>query len=84
MKKLFGIIAVAAIVAAAGWNFSQNNDKGDFASLTLANIESIAACEASSISSENRGYCVKEYQGTRDVCANDGPYGAPRCNGTIN
>lgn len=42
MKKLFGIIAVAAIVAAAGWNFSQKLNAPEFSDLALANIEALA------------------------------------------
>lgn len=84
MKKFLGIIVIAAVAAAAGWNFSQNNNKEDFANLALANIESIAACEISSSPNENKGYCVKEYNGSKDVCTSNGPYGAPKCNGTIN
>ena len=42
MKKLFGIIAIAAIVAAAGWNFSQNKNDIILSELSLANIEALA------------------------------------------
>ena len=84
MKKIFGIMAIVAVAVAAGWNFSQSQNEENIANLTLASIESVDACEASSSASENKGYCVKEYNGSKDICASNGPYNAPRCNGTIN
>ena len=47
MKKLFGVIAIAAIAAAAGWNFCQNQDKVELSDLALANIEALARNEGS-------------------------------------
>ena len=47
MKKLFGIMALAAIAAAAGWNFCQNQDKVELSDLALANIEALARNEGS-------------------------------------
>ena len=45
MKKLFGIIAIAAIAAAAGWNFSQSQDEVELSDLALANVEALARNE---------------------------------------
>ena len=45
MKKLFGVIAIAAIAAAAGWNFCQNQDEIELSDLTLANTEALAQGE---------------------------------------
>lgn len=45
MKKLFGIIALAAIAAAAGWNFSQNQNEVEMSDLALANVEALARGE---------------------------------------
>lgn len=47
MKKLFGVIAIAAIAAAAGWSFCQNQDKVELSDLALANIEALARNEGS-------------------------------------
>ncbi len=41
MKKLFGIMALAAIAAAAGWNFSQSQNKMELSDLALANINGL-------------------------------------------
>ena len=43
MKKLFGIMALAAIAAAAGWNFGQNQNEIELSDLTLANNGSISS-----------------------------------------
>ena len=45
MKKLFGIMALAAIAAAAGWNFSQSQNKMELSDLALANINALAEQE---------------------------------------
>ena len=45
MKKLYGIIAIAAIAAAAGWNFSQSQNKMELNDLALANVEALARNE---------------------------------------
>lgn len=44
MKKLLGIIAIAAI-AAAGWNFSQSQNEVELSDLALANTEALAQGE---------------------------------------
>ena len=44
MKKLLGIIAIAA-AAAAGWNFSQSQDEIELSDLALANVEALARYE---------------------------------------
>lgn len=45
MKKLFGIIAIAAIAVAAGWNFNQSQDEVELSDLALANVEALASGE---------------------------------------
>ena len=45
MTKLFGIMALAAIAAAAGWNFGQNQNEIELSDLTLANTEALAQGE---------------------------------------
>ena len=42
MRKLFGIIAMAAIAAVAGWNFSQSQNEVELSDLALANVEALA------------------------------------------
>ena len=38
MRKLFGIIAMAAIAAVAGWNFSQSQNEVELSDLSLIHI----------------------------------------------
>ena len=45
MRKLFGIIAMAAIAAVAGWNFSQSQNEVELSDLALANVEALARIE---------------------------------------
>lgn len=45
IKKLLGIITVVAIVAAAGWNFSQSQNEVEMSDLALANVEALARYE---------------------------------------
>lgn len=45
MKKLFGIMALVAIAATAGWNFSQSQDEVELSDLALANVEALARNE---------------------------------------
>lgn len=45
MKKLFGVIAIAAI-AAAGWSFIQSQNEMELSDLALANIEALASNES--------------------------------------
>lgn len=46
MRKLFGIIAVAAVAATAGWNFSQSLNEMELSDLALANVEALARYES--------------------------------------
>lgn len=45
MKKLFGIMALVAIAAVAGWNFSQSQNEVELSDLALANTEALAQGE---------------------------------------
>ena len=45
MKKLFGIIAIAAIAATVGWNFSQSQNEVELSDLALANVDALARWE---------------------------------------
>ena len=44
-KKIIGVIAFAAIAAAAGWNYTQNNQKVELSDLALENVEALARGE---------------------------------------
>lgn len=46
MKRLFSIIAIAAVVAAAGWNFNQSQNEVEMSDLALANVEALANGES--------------------------------------
>ena len=45
MRKLFSIIAIAAVAATAGWNFSQSQKEVELSDLALANVEALARYE---------------------------------------
>lgn len=47
MKKLFGIMALVAIAATAGWNFIQSQNQVELSELALANVEALANGESS-------------------------------------
>ena len=47
MTKLFGIIAIVSIAAAASWNFSMSQNKMELDELALANVEALARDEGS-------------------------------------
>ena len=60
MKKLFGIMALVAIAAAASWNFSQSQNEVELSDLALANVEALASYEFGD------GYC--HYSNNYDWC----------------
>lgn len=41
-KKIFGVVVMAAIAAAASWNFSNKQTDVAFSDLTLENIDALA------------------------------------------
>lgn len=45
MKNFFGIIAIVAIAAAAGWNYQQSQKEIELSDLALANVEALAQLE---------------------------------------
>ena len=45
MKKLFGTIAIVAIVAAESWNYNQSLNEVELSDLALANVEALAYSE---------------------------------------
>jgi hypothetical protein len=79
MKKYL-IILVLIIAGIAIYNV-RLNDAEISVNLSMVNIEAIAGCEASSDASKNKGYCVKKYNSTEDVCVGESESGAVRCCG---
>lgn len=66
IKKLLGIITVVAIVAAAGWNFSQSQNEVEMSDLALANVEALARGEGGNGSMNQEYICRKcgaEFEG---------------------
>lgn len=62
MKKLLGIIALVAIAAVVGWNFSQNQNGVELSDLALANVTALANGESGSgtiYCCGNYGVCMK-------------------------
>lgn len=73
MKKLFGIIAIAAVTAAAGWNFSQNQNEVELSDLVLANVEALARyeddyCPNGCLDESGDGcWCYRQYPYVREA-----------------
>ena len=61
MKKLFGIMALAAIAATAGWNYSQSQDEVELSDLALANVEALASAEYPDIDGFNTWFLYKTW-----------------------
>lgn len=60
MKKYLSIIAIAAVAAAAGWNFSQSQNEVELSNLALINIQALASGESGGLdcsSDYNGAYC---------------------------
>lgn len=57
MKKVFGIIVIAAVAAAAGWNFSQSQNEVELSNLALANAEALADIEIGPPCSYSHSVC---------------------------
>lgn len=62
MKKLFGIIAIAAIAAIASWNFIQSQNEVELSDLVLANIDALANDGEISSGWENKD-CYMDWEG---------------------
>lgn len=75
MKKLFGIMALAAIAAAANWNFSQNQNEVELSDLALANVQALAGGESGdgSLAWSNNIDCDGIGTGSYRVCQRNGP-----------
>lgn len=52
---MFKLLAVVAVVAAAGWNYMHSENKGYYSDLVLENIEALAEDESNS--SDCDTYC---------------------------
>lgn len=78
MKKLFGVIAIAAIAAAAGWNFCQSQNEMELSDLALANVEALARDESGGSGTDQACItCISPegYRGVRFYCK----YGTGGC-----
>lgn len=78
MKKLFGVIAIAAI-AAAGWNFSQSQNEVELSDLALANVEALADNESDSKGTLYSTEPDKNGHTTNCCCPGDKTCGASAC-----
>lgn len=59
MKKFLGIIAIAAVVTTAGWNFNQSKNEVKLSELALENIEALALGESGNGSMNQEYVCRK-------------------------
>ena len=62
-KKIFGVIAFAAIAVAAGWNYQQNKQNIKLSDLALENVEALASGE-----SDGKGTLYGNEAGNRFCC----------------
>ena len=79
-KKIIGGIAILAIAVVAAWNIQLNMNEYR---ISFDSIESLSACETSSNSTNNGGYCVSNYNGSGDSCVTQSATDAVRCSGNI-
>ena len=79
MKKLILLVAVVAVAAIT--YVKASSERNEFSLMSLTSVESIAGCEVSSNASENRGYCMKNYNSGGDSCVSSGSGGEVRCSG---
>jgi len=71
--KILGVIAFAAIAAAAGWNYQQNTNEVQLSDLALENVEALARDET--ICTNCQGF-VLETNGSCKICVR----GSGTCN----
>lgn len=57
-KKILGIVVMASVALAAGWNISQNDNVIHLSDLALDNVEALASGESSSTCYTN---CIFDY-----------------------
>ena len=81
MKKVIKITFVAAFAAIAGYSVYMNQAENTHYNWFSTDVEAIAGCEVSSNSSNNRGSCIREYNGSGDACVENSSSGAVRCSG---
>lgn len=83
MNKLFLTLIVASgimgTVAIVGY---ENQDAPEI-TVSLADVESITACEVSSNASANVGYCSPKLNTTGDACTTSGDPSSVRCSGNL-
>ncbi|MCD8044711.1 MAG: NVEALA domain-containing protein [Tannerellaceae bacterium] len=81
MKKFKLLTVLVVFILGGGLTMYQPVDEIDVSSLLLQDIEALAGCEVSSDSSQNQGYCVRNYGGSGDSCVSNGDGGSVRCSG---
>ena len=64
-KRIIGVIAFAAIAAAAGWNYQQNKHEVKLSDLALENVEALARDEI--ICTNCQGFVMKT-SGSCKIC----------------
>lgn len=76
---------VAFVAMVTGYNVYQSNViPQDVRSITLTEVEAIAACEVSSNSSTNNGVCLGDVNNGNDYCVTGTIWSsAPKCSATI-
>ena len=79
-KKIFGGIAVLAIVAVAAFNVNMGSANSLLGLVSLDSIEAIAAeTRCISSSGSNTGACKKSMNGSGDACVTAGTWDSKNC-----
>jgi hypothetical protein len=80
MKKYVYSMVALIIVVITICNMSLSKTKS-FTYTSILDIEAVSGCEVDSDASKNKGYCIKKYKSTEDVCVSESCSGAVRCSG---
>ena len=70
-KRIIGIIMIAAIAMAAGWNVMQNKSETALSDIVLSNVEALASGESGI---DNGSYYIINVTQTKHTCVNGGPF----------
>lgn len=84
-KNIIRNTLIATIAIVAGFNVYQSNVRIiNLSDTSLTEVEAIAACEVSAISSNNKGVCVKDLNNTNEYCVVGSSWPtSPVCSETI-
>lgn len=72
-KRILGLVVIAVVTSAAGWNITQTSTDLKLSDLTLGNVEALASCETSV-----GGSCWWN-NGSYNRCCEGGYYGCAPC-----